>query len=94
MKKGYVYILECSDGTFYTGSTNNLDRRLIEHRSGEGANYTRKRLPVKLVYYEEYDRIDEAYYREKQIQGWSHKKKKSLIESNIERLHLLSKKRF
>jgi putative endonuclease len=65
----YVYILECSDGSFYTGSTWNLDKRLHEHESGIGANHTKLRLPIKLVSCEEYDRVDEAYTREKQIQG-------------------------
>jgi predicted GIY-YIG superfamily endonuclease len=67
--KGYIYILQCSDGSFYTGSTNNLELRLEQHQSGEGANYTKNKLPVKLLYFEEYDRIDDAFYREKQIQG-------------------------
>ena len=74
-----MYILECSDGSYYTGSTKDLERRLNEHSASQGSNYTRKRLPVKLVYYEEYSRIDEAFYREKQIQGWSRKKKEALI---------------
>ncbi len=78
--KGFVYILLCIDGSYYTGSTNDLDRRLEEHQNGKGANHTRKRLPVELVYFEEYDRIDEAYYRERQIHGWSHTKKEALIE--------------
>jgi histidine triad (HIT) family protein len=77
---GFMYILECSDGTYYTGSTNNLPLRFYQHEQGEGANYTRKRRPLKLVYFEEYPRIDEAFYREKQVQGWSHAKKKALIE--------------
>ncbi len=89
--KGYLYILECSDGSFYTGSTNDLNRRLDEHQSGEGANYTRKRRPVKLVYFEEYDRIDDAFYREKQIQGWSRKKKLALIEGRFSDLPDLAK---
>lgn len=59
--KGYAYILECSDGSYYTGSTIDLDRRLIEHQNGLGANHTKKRLPVKLVYYEVFDRIDLAF---------------------------------
>jgi putative endonuclease len=79
MKKGYMYILECADGSYYTGSTNNLALRLAQHQRGEGANHTRKRLPVTLVYYEEYERVDEAFYREKQVQGWSRKKKEALI---------------
>jgi putative endonuclease len=81
-----MYILECSDGTFYTGSTNNLDLRLLQHQNGEGANHTKKRLPVKLVYNEEFQRIDEAFYREKQVQGWSRKKKEALINSQSEKL--------
>ncbi len=63
-----------------TTSTNNLERRLTEHQNGEGANFTKKHLPVELVYFEEFQRIDEAFYREKQVQGWSRKKKEALIK--------------
>ena len=55
MAKGDLYILECCDGSYYTGSTKDLDRRFIEHMLGLGANYTRKRLPVNLVYFEVYE---------------------------------------
>jgi putative endonuclease len=80
----YVYILECADGTYYTGSTWNLERRLWEHENGVVEGYTARRLPVKLVYCEETPRIVDAYAREKQIQGWSRAKKRALIadESN------------
>ena len=78
--KGYMYILLCADGSYYTGSTTDLVRRLEQHQNGEGANHTKKRSPVSLLYYEEYSRIDEAFYREKQVQGWSRKKKEALIE--------------
>ena len=88
--KGYLYILRCSDGSYYTGSTTNLERRLAQHQSGEGANHTKKHLPVELVYYEEYARIDEAFYREKQIQGWSRKKQEALINWAFEKLKPLS----
>lgn len=81
--KGYTYILLCSDGSYYTGSTNNLELRLKQHQNGEGANHTKKHLPVVLVYYEEFSRIDEAFYREKQIQGWSRKKKEALISRSL-----------
>jgi len=91
MPVGYVYILQCNDGSFYTGSTIDVDRRLAEHQQGNGANYTRKRLPVRLVYYEEYERIDDAFYREKQIQNWSKRKKRALIEGKINDLHEHSK---
>ena len=94
MRTGYVYILECSDGSYYTGSTTNLERRLEQHQVGEGAKYTRSRRPVRLIYSEEYDRIDVAFYREKQIQGWSRKKKQALIEGRLEELPVLSKKVF
>ena len=87
---GYMYILECSDGSYYTGSTKNLDLRLWQHRNGEGANHTKKRLPVKLVYFEKYSRIDEAFYREKQVQGWSRAKKEALISNAPEKLHKLA----
>jgi putative endonuclease len=82
-----MYILECADGTYYTGNTKDLERRFSEHQNSHGANYTKNRLPVKLVYVEEYSRIDEAFYREKQIQGWSHNKKKALIERHVDKLH-------
>lgn len=88
---GYVYILECSDGSYYTDSTKNIEVRLKQHQNGEGANHTAKRLPIKLVYLEVFTRIDEAFYREKQIQGWSRQKKEALIEENYHLLPSLSK---
>ncbi|NLA25535.1 MAG: GIY-YIG nuclease family protein [Bacteroidales bacterium] len=90
MKIGYMYILKCANGTYYTGSTTDLERRLAQHQSGEGANYTRKHLPVELVYFEEFQRIDEAFYREKQVQGWSSAKKKALINAETNLLNKLS----
>ena len=90
----FLYILRCSDGTFYTGSTKDLNRRLSEHNQGIGANYTKKRLPVKLVYYEEYQYVSQAFEREKHIQKWSHKKKLALINGELENLSALSKKKF
>ncbi len=89
--KGYMYILLCANGSYYTGSTIDLERRLEQHQAGEGANHTKKHLPVELVYYEEYDRIDLAFNREKQVQGWSRKKKEALIENRAKDLPLLSK---
>lgn len=88
-----MYILECCDGSYYTGSTNDLDLRMQQHNNGEGANHTRKRLPVELVYYKKFDRIDEAFYREKQVQGWSRSKKEALINGCNDGLPLLSKNR-
>ena len=65
--KSYTYILKCADESYYTGSTKDLERRLKQHQNGEGANHTKNRLPVILVYVEVFDRIDHAFYREKQI---------------------------
>jgi len=84
--RGYTYILLCSNGSYYTGSTRRLDLRLKQHQSGVGANHTRKYGPVELVYYEEHTRIDVAFYREKQIQRWSRVKKKALIDGDTNRL--------
>ena len=86
----YLYILECSNGQYYTGSTKNLERRLAQHELGEGAKFTKKHLPVKLVYFEECERVDDAFYREKQIQGWSRKKKQALIFNESNKLAQLS----
>ena len=77
----YVYILECSDGTFYTGWTNNLARRIAMHSKGKGAKYTRGRCPVKLVHYEEFDEKSEALKREYAIKQMSRQKKILLINS-------------
>jgi len=89
--KAYMYILQCSDGHYYTGSTNDLERRIKEHLKGQGANFTSKHLPARLMYYEEFARIEDAYFREKQIQGWSRRKKEALINQQINALHMLSK---
>ena len=87
----YMYILRCSDNNLYVGSTRNLEARIKKHNKGKGANYTRKRLPVKLIYYETFHRIDFAFNREKQIQRWSRAKKEALVKGDIEKLVSLSK---
>lgn len=76
----YVYILRCSDNTLYTGWTNNLDKRLKTHNSGKGAKYTRARLPVEIVYFEEFDNKKDAMKRECEIKKLSRKEKLNLIE--------------
>ena len=90
----YMYILKCSDNSYYTGSTKNLEQRLWQHKNAQGANYTKVRLPLELVYTEYYERIDEAFAREKQIQKWSRKKKEALINGDIDTLCNLSKSHF
>ena len=90
----YTYILKCSNGSYYVGSTKDLTRRVEQHQSGEGANHTKKYLPVELIYYEEYTRIDDAFYREKQLQKWSRKKKEALMRGDKDLLSDLAKKVF
>ena len=85
-----MYILECADGSYYVGSTKDLERRLWQHQNGVGAKHTAKRLPVKLVYCEFYDRASDAFYREKQVQGWSRKKKQALMAGDANLLHQLA----
>lgn len=87
---GYTYILLCDNESYYTGSTKYLERRISQHKSGTGANHTRKHKPIELVYVEIFDRIDHAFYREKQIQGWSRAKKKALIHGELNKLSELS----
>jgi putative endonuclease len=67
----FVYILRCSDTSYYVGSTRNLEHRLWQHSTGAGSAYTAKRIPVLLVFAQEFERIDEANAFEKRIQGWS-----------------------
>lgn len=86
----FVYIVECSDHSFYTGITNNLERRISEHNSGLLKGFTSKRLPVKLVYSERLLDINQAIKFEKQIKGWSRKKKQALIDGDFELLIKLS----
>ena len=90
----HMYILRCGDGSLYVGSTRNLDIRMHQHAIGKGAKYTSMRLPVELVYVEEYESIGEAYAREKQVQGWSRAKREALIAGDFDALPGLSKKRF
>ncbi len=83
----YTYILRCYDGSYYVGSTFNLERRLWQHQSDdEGALYTRSRRPVVLVWAGWFDSIREAFVFEKQVQGWSRAKREALIENRLEEL--------
>ena len=86
----YVYILQCADSSYYVGSTWDLERRLDEHAGGCGAAYTSRRLPVRLVFATEFDRIDEAFAMEKRIQGWSRRKREALIAGRYGDLPSLS----
>jgi predicted GIY-YIG superfamily endonuclease len=87
----WVYILKCADGSYYTGSTTNLEWRISQHIQGGGSIYTKSRLPVKLVYAFESESIVEAKKHEHQIKGWSHAKKEALIRGDYSALVNLSK---
>ena len=76
----YTYILECKDGTYYTGWTNNLEKRLKDHNEGRGAKYTKARLPVFLIYYEEFQTKEEAMRREYAIKHMTRSDKEKLIK--------------
>ena len=78
----YTYILRCRDGTFYTGWTNNLEKRLNCHNAGKGAKYTKARLPVELAYFETFQTKKEAMQREWEIKKMTRKEKIALIEEN------------
>ena len=87
-----VYIVECHDGAYYVGVTNNLERRLWEHNTGfDKKCYTFKRRPVELKYYESCSDINQAITYEKQLKGWSRKKKQALFREDFEELKWLSK---
>ena len=80
MEQGnFTYILECSDGSFYTGWTNNLERRVKTHNTGKGAKYTKSRRPVKLVYFESFSTKQEAMRREWEIKQLKRQQKEKMI---------------
>ena len=95
MKEYYVYILECCDGSYYTGITNDHEKLMGEHQSGiDPQCYTYKRRPVKLAYLEKYSEIWDAIRREKQLKTWGRKKKEALFMENFKTLQSLAKKKF
>lgn len=90
----YVYILKCADGKYYTGITNNLERRLKEHQDGINKNcYTFTRRPLELMYKINFTKPEEAIRWEKKIKDWSRKKKEALMTENWNDLIEFSKKR-
>jgi len=86
----YLYITRNRNGSFYTGITMNLERRFAEHRHGKGGRYTSRNRPLELLYVETFPDREKAQQREKQIKRWSRKKKKALIEGNVDKLRKLS----
>jgi putative endonuclease len=90
----WMYILKCSDGSYYVGSTTNLELRVREHNDGIGSTYTAARRPVQLVFSAEFASIAEAYQVEKRVQGWSRAKREALIRGDYASLHALARKNF
>ena len=97
MKTGhnyYVYIVQCSDGSYYTGVTNDLERRLWEHETGYNEKcYTFTRRPVVLKYHEHFHNINNAIAWEKLLKGWSRKKKEALFKGDWEEIKRLARLR-
>jgi len=89
-----MYILECADGSYYVGSTDDLERRVWEHNEGIGSKYTARRRPVKLVYAAKFASIAEAYEWEKRVQGWGRAKREALIRGDYAALPALARKDF
>ena len=91
MKQYFVYILKCVDNSYYTGVTNNLERRLYEHTNVRSVNsYTAERLPIELVFHHVFHSPMQAISFEKQVKGWSRKKKEALINDKWELLPVLA----
>ncbi len=85
--------MKCKDGSFYTGHTDDLEKRMREHQEGYGCSYTSSRLPVSLVYSQNFPTRFEALISERQIKGWSRKKKEALIRDDWEEISRLAKKK-
>ena len=91
----WTYIVECADGTYYVGSTTDLERRISQHNLGLGSTYTRlrRRRPVRLVWSAEFSRVDDAFLYEKQIQNWGRAKRQALIDGRLADLPALARGR-
>ena len=88
----FVYVVECADTSYYTGITNDLERRLFEHNNGTNVRcYTYQRRPIVLKYYNQFTDVYRAIAFEKQLKGWGRKKKEALFKEDWDELKLLSK---
>lgn len=87
----WVYILQCSDGSYYTGHTDNLEMRLASHQSGDIAGYTSVRLPIKLVFSQALTSREEALSAEQQIKGWGRAKKEAMMQGDWQKVSDLAK---
>ena len=91
MKRAWVYILRCSDGSYYTGCTTNLQKRMTEHNEARYDGYTAGRLPIRLLWTEEFVDVRDAIVLERKIKRWTRKKKEALIKGDFQLLHELSR---
>lgn len=89
----WMYILQCADGSYYVGHSDNLEERFEQHQSGTWGGYTKTRRPVRLAYSEEFPSRDEAFAAEQQTKGWTRKKKEALIRGDFEELRRLARGR-
>jgi predicted GIY-YIG superfamily endonuclease len=87
----FVYILRCADGSYYTGSTIDLEMRMAQHQTGYFKGYTSSRLPVALIWQQEFATEHEAFISERQIKGWSRAKNEALIHGDIDAIHEIVK---
>jgi predicted GIY-YIG superfamily endonuclease len=87
----WVYIVRCSDQSYYVGHTDDIELRLAKHRSGEFGGYTRTRLPIELVFMEEFVSRSDAFMRERQLKGWNRKKKEALMRGDWEEVSRLAR---
>lgn len=88
----YTYILKCADDSYYTGSTDDLEKRFTQHQNGQGCEWTNSRLPVTLVWSQQFDSRDEARQAEHQIKRWTRRKKEALIRADFDKLKKLAKR--
>ena len=88
----FTYMLRCADGSYYVGHTDDVERRIMQHETGAGSGYTATRLPVQLVWFEEFPTREEAKAAEAQVKNWSRKKKEALIDGNIDELKQAARK--
>ena len=94
MEYFYMYILQCNDGSYYIGHTDNLEKRIAEDSSGFYKGYTFKKLPVYLVYNEKFETREEAFAAERKVKKWSRDKREALIKGDFKSISLFAKKKF
>lgn len=91
MKLYYVYILQCSDDSYYTGITNDIHKRFVQHQDGlDKDSYTYNKRPVTLEFYQEFNDVNQAIFFEKKIKGWTKAKKAALINGDFDMLQILA----